>query len=327
MIFIDTRYGKIKDAALEDYYPNGGIRRCIVRRKNKFNLACGKLIPQYLDDGKRKKLVKSMTFFENGNLESIILQETTPVKTGLGSIPAEMVSFYECGAIRRTFPSFGTISAFWTQKDEKEGSPALSLQLPFGIFHGKAINLMFYETGELRSMTLWPGDTIPIETPAGKIRTRIGFSLFRSGAIHSLEPQAPVPVKTPIGIIPAYNPDAIGIDGDKNSLHFTEDGSIKSLLTSEAIVTVTQDQGILHRHGPSPRKNDYFDDAEALEPMKVSFADGTVRFGPRKGQKAEANYLIAESRFQIEPFRTDGFRNICEECYESDKTGFRKAEG
>jgi hypothetical protein len=310
-----TKYGLIKDTVLADFYQNGSIKRCVVKQRNEIQLACGTLIPQYQEDGKRKKLVKSMTFYQDGSLESIILEDITMVETKLGSIPAEMISFYESGAVKRIFPSFGTITAFWTEKDEEEFSPELSLDLPFGAFHGKAINLMFYETGELRSMTLWPKDSMVIETPAGKIRTRIGFSLYRDGNIKSLEPQEPAPVNTKIGVIPAYDPDAMGIDGDKNSLNFAKDGSVDFMLTSGASVTVLRENKKIGEHEPYSKKCEYFDNELALEPMKISFAGRVVGFGKRKDQKAEAEYPIAKCKFLIGAFSSDSFRNSCEECF------------
>lgn len=315
MTDLETKYGQIKNTVSAEYYESGIVKRCVVRQKNEIRLACGTLIPQYKDDGKRKKLLKSMTFYANGSLESVILQNITLIKTQWGSFPAEMVTFYESGAIKRIFPSFGTITAFWTEQDEKDFSPEFALDLPFGAFHGRAINLMFYETGKLKSMTLWPRDSLMIGTPAGIIETRIGFRLYPDGKIQSLEPLGPVPVKTPIGVVPAYDPDAMGIDGDKNSLNFANDGSIQSLLTGRVSVTVERGYEKIGEHKPSSRKSGYFDNMLALEPMKISFADGIVQFGKRKDKKAAAVYSIEECTFLIESFCSDGFRNICEECY------------
>lgn len=313
MTCVETKYGWIKDITFDEYYPTGNIKRCVVRQKNEINLACGALFPQYQDDAERKRLSKSLAFYENGSLEKIILQDITPIATKLGSIPAEMVSFYENGAIRRIFPSFGTISAFWTEEDEKIFSPEISLDFPFGTFHGKVINFMFYKTGELRSVTLWPKDSLMIDTPAGILETRIGFSLYLDGKIRSLEPRAPVQVKTLIGVVPAYDPDAIGIDGDKNSLCFARDGSVESLLTSGASVTVMRNQQRVGKYEPSSRKSDYFGGTFALEPMKISFNGNCVHFGKRKNEKT-TEYSTEECEFLIEPFSGEGFRNTCEEC-------------
>lgn len=315
MTTIHTKYGLIKDITLAAYFEDGTLERCAVSQKNPLHLACGTIVPQYKDDGRRKKLVKSMTFYPNGVLESVILQDITLIKTNLGSIPAEMITFYEDGTIKRVFPSFGTISAFWTEEDDREISPDLALDLPFTRFHGKAINVMFYPSGALKSMTLWPGTSMLIDTPAGKILTRIGFSLYPDGKIRSVEPLEPVPASTPIGVIPSYDPDALGADGDRNSLVFSEEGSVQSLITSKAGVTVMLGTEKIGEHTPLPKNCDYYDNRLALEPLEICFAGKTVSFGKRNGNSRKSRYSIYECDFLIHPINTDGFCNICEECF------------
>jgi hypothetical protein len=315
MICKDTNAGILKDIALAEYYAAGSLKRCIVKQENRIDLICGALIPQYLDDGKRKKLVKSLTFYENGSLESIVLQDFTWIQTKAGRIPAEMITFYESGAVKRIFPSFGSISAFWTEKDERQISPAFSLELPFGSFHGKAINVMFYESGDLRSLTLWPQDSMCVDTPAGKIWTRIGCRLYADGKIQSVEPLNPVPVNTPIGYIPAFDPDANGIDGDKNSLVFLENGTIKSVVSASAVIAVIEKDGKTGVHTPAISNSDYFDNAYKVVPLKVEFADNTVFIENKQG-KIQAMYSISDCKFSIESFNREGFKNTCHECCE-----------
>ena len=314
MTYMDTKYGVINDVTAFDYYDNGDIRRCIVCGKNLIKLTCGTVVPQYIDDGKRKKLIKSMTFYKAGNLDTVILQNITSVETSLGVIPAEMVTFYESGSVKRIFPSFGTITAFWTEEDEYEFAPEISVRLPFGKYQGKAINIMFTETGELKSMTLWPKDSLPIETAQGKIITRIGFSQYADGKIRSVEPRKPVLLNTPIGALRAFDPDALGIDGDNNSVVFARDGGIKSLLTSEISVTVMRDGEAISSFAPIIKSSNYFDDELALDPLKISFANGFVRFGRRNNAGPEGEYHISEHEFLIEAFNSEGYRNLCEEC-------------
>jgi hypothetical protein len=314
MTVVPTKYGFIKGITLAAYFDDGNLERCAVNQKNAISLACGTIVPQYKDDGRRKKLVKSMTFYPDGVLESAILQDITLIETGLGRIPAEMITFYEDGTVKRIFPSFGTISAFWTEEDDRELSPELTFDLPFLHFHGKAVNLMFYPSGTLRSMTLWPGDSVAVDTPAGTVPARIGFSLYPNGKIRSVEPLEPVPVSTPIGIVPAYDPDALGADGDRNSLVFSEKGYVQSLLTSEAGVTVMLGTEKIGEYAPLSKSCDYYDNILALEPLEISFTNQTVSFGRRKGSKEKSRYSISECEFLIHPINTDGFCNTCKEC-------------
>lgn len=289
------------------------LKRCILKQENTITIYCGTFIPQYEDDGKRKKLMKSITFYDNGNIASMVLQNITNVNTKLGVIPAEMITFYESGAVKRIFPSFGTVTGFWTEKDEYLISPELKLDLPSGVFHNKVINVSLYETGDLKSITLWSKDAIVIKTLTGEIQTRVGFCLYPNGKIKSVEPFRGVRIDTKIGTITASDPDALAIDGDNNSLVFSEDGSILSLLTATTQVTVTS-HGETNIHTSSFKKSDYFDDRLAVEPMKISFSNDFVQFGKRKQKTTDASYKISECLFKIETLDTQDCFNTCEEC-------------
>jgi antitoxin component YwqK of YwqJK toxin-antitoxin module len=316
MEMANTKYGLFKDITFSDYYSNGNLMRCVLKQRNAVSVPCGTFIPQYVDDGKRKILTKSMTFHENGNLSSLVLQETTLVNTSLGRLPAEMITFYENGAVKRIFPSFGIVNAFWTEKDEHRVSPELEIKLPFGKFSGKVINLTLFETGELKSITLWPDDTISVHTPSGEIPTRIGFCLYPDGQIKSVEPAVLIHVSTPIGNVPAFDPDALGIDGDYNSLVFEKDGSVSSLLTHTAQITVIRGGEVPVVHAPTFGGSDYFDDKKAVVPMKIRFANGYVSFGNRKTKSTDARYKISECSFQIEYLDVKDCHNICNDCFE-----------
>ncbi|ADU27834.1 hypothetical protein [Ethanoligenens harbinense] len=308
-----TKYGAFEDIGLSDYFENGALRRCIVRQEYRVTLPCGTFIPQYLDDGNRKKLLKSMTFYAGGALSSLILQQTEQVQTSLGSLPAEMVTFYESGAVKRIFPTFGSISAYWTESDEQALSPTLDFDLPVCAFSGKVINIAFYETGEPKSLTLWPGDSVFVKTPLGTMQTRIGFCLYPDGSVRSVEPPVPAEINTPIGRIPAFDPDAIALDGEANSLVFAPNGAIESLLTCTAKVVAADRHNKQTVHAPAFQSSFYFDDRQAVAPMKVRFSDGIVSFGRRKGPAA-AVYDIDGSAFRIEPVSIAHCANICDAC-------------
>lgn len=309
----NTRYGLLRDLSFAEYFDNGVLSRCVTHQQSPISLPCGTFVPQFEDDGKRKKLTKSLTFYESGAISSIILQDVSNVLTKIGSFPAEMIMFYESGAVKRIFPVFGCITAFWSQEDEYEFCKTIDLPLPFGTIHCKVINLAFYETGELKSVTLWPKDYLKIPTPTGELLTRVGFCLYHSGNIKSLEPKVPVGVKTPIGTIVAFDPDALGIDGESNSLVFSEDGSVKSLLTSCAQVTVCTSDGKKTVHAPTFKDSFYFDNKQAVVPIKLSFANGWVKFSGGK-QSNKGTYEISAASFIIEDFQVLDCYNTCEDC-------------
>jgi hypothetical protein len=310
----DTQYGFLKGMALPDYYENGVLRRCVLHEKNILCLPCGELVPQYKNDGKRKNLVKSITFYPSGKIASVVLQKISYVPTHLGKLPAEMITFHENGMIKRIFPTFGSINGFWTEEDERKISPQVKIVLPPVSFEKKVINISFYDSGTFESLTLWPKDTLIVHAPVGAIRSRIGFCFYKNGLLKSVEPCNPFEVNTPVGVIPAYDPDALGIDGKSNSLNFYEDGGIKSLVTSLAKVVVTDCDGRVHVNSPAYKSSDYFDGRQAVVPLKISFSNGFVGFGKRKSKRSDAEYKISEHSFKISTFNTHGCFNTCDEC-------------
>ncbi|HEX3030569.1 MAG TPA: hypothetical protein VHT34_15005, partial [Clostridia bacterium] len=181
------------------------------------------------------------SFYESGSINSISLHKQTPVDTSVGSIPAELITFYESGAIKRIFPLNGKISGYWSEKDEYGLAQESEFTFVFGAVRAKIIGVQFYEEGMIKSLTFWPDQNIEIPTPVGIIKARIGLSFYPDGQIKSLEPAEPIPVNTPIGEIAAFDTSAIGINGDTNSLCFYKNGSIQSLVTSSDIVTVRKD--------------------------------------------------------------------------------------
>ena len=105
---------------------------------------------------KEKKLMKSMTFYENGNIASMVLQDSLSVNTRLGSFPAEMIHFYESGAVKRICPVFGNISTFWAEEDEYNISPELQINLPFDVFKGEVINITYMKPENLKALHYGP---------------------------------------------------------------------------------------------------------------------------------------------------------------------------
>ncbi len=122
-------------------------------------------------------------------------------------------------------------------------------------------------------------------------------------------------VNTPICKVLAFDPDALGIDDESNSLVFSKNGSVKSLITSVAQITVFCRDGEKIVYKPSFKKSYYFDDKLAVVPMKISFFGGCVCFSKRKSEKSDAEYKISECSFRIDDFVTKDCHNTCDECY------------
>lgn len=217
-----------------EYYESGALKNCMLGQKNEIKTPYGTLVPKYGPETERSRFSPSAAFYENGALQSMTLEKQTMIKTPVGEHLAEFVSFYESGALKRFFPLNGKISGFWGEEDEGKLCEALHFKLDCGSFNAKIIGMYFYESGKLKSMTLWPGEDIILKTNCGLLPVRNGFSLYESGNVKSVEPAYEITIASPIGNITIFDETACGINGDENSLQFSEEGNISSFKTSRA---------------------------------------------------------------------------------------------
>lgn len=217
-------------------YLSGKIKDCILEEYNEICIGQHRFIPRFHKPDERSRENKAISFYESGKVKSIALDERAEVLTPLGLIPAELITFYENGAIDSVFPLNGQIGFGWSEKDEEQLLEEEEFRFPFAEFTTKIIGLRFYQNGNPKSLILWPGKRIEIKTPAGTYPVRIGFRLYENGAIESFEPAVPVSVETSIGTIIAFDQNAMGMDADFNSVKFYPDGSLKSLSTNSDIV-------------------------------------------------------------------------------------------
>jgi hypothetical protein len=234
-----AKYGSLTGVTFSETYENGVLKGCAFNQANHIKTPLGTLIPNHGASTLRNREGLSLEFFRNGQIKSIDLEEATEVATSLGMISAERLSFYESGRLHRLFPLNGRISGYWTENDEYALSTPISFDLPVGSFTARVISLCFYESGALKSLTLWPQEIIEIKSPDGLVKARFGFSLFEDGTLKSFEPAQPEPIDTPVGIILAYDCHAHGINCDQNSVTYGQDGTISSLLTSNSGLMVT----------------------------------------------------------------------------------------
>ncbi|TCL63770.1 hypothetical protein EDC14_102055 [Hydrogenispora ethanolica] len=293
---IQSRYGWMEGIVNAALYPEGGaIRECLLNRANPLETPYGILTPQYEDDGVRRKYAKSLSFWPNGNLRSISLQEQTPIVTPLGVLPAELVTFYESGALKRLFPLNGKLSGYWTEANEYGLAEELELALPSGRLRRKIIGLHFYESGAVHSVTLWPRDQVTLETPLGPAAVRLGFSFYENGRLRGLEPFLPWRVPTAIGWLMAYHPHAIGVHADAPSLTLDPAGKVQSLITAADRITVTAPDGRQAVHQPGRRSSLLHEGAQEIVPLAVRFTEGKVRFG----EAPAAEYDLARHSFAV----------------------------
>ncbi len=294
-------------------YDNGGLKECKLADYNLISTKYGDLVPQYGNPGVRKKQLKVLSFYKSGKLKSISLEQQTEISTPIGIFPVELVTFFEDGSINSLFPLNGQISGFWSEEEEGALAQEFDFTFPFGNFSAKINGLRFYREGKVRSLILWPGERITIDTPAGKMPVRIGFKLYEDGSIESVEPAEPVPVKTPIGSINAYDANAIGIDADKNSLGFDRNGKLTSLATFD-IITAKKSDGETKITFPK-LKPGLMEEYEKV-PIKLHFSGDTVTIDD--GSRAD-EYRTSESTFKIMPgdyteTKTCGDCSSCKGC-------------
>lgn len=292
---IQTIYGDLKGISLLEYHEEGTIKGCMLNEYNEIQTSVGILIPSYQNDGVRGKYINSLMFYNNGNLKSIALQDISNINTRIGSMTAEYITFYKNGAVKRIFPLNGKLTGYWSEENEYELAIVQEISLSFGKVKAKVICVLFYETGSIKSITLWPKDRTLVNTVYGVIHVRVGLSVYDNGKLKSLEPSKPISIQTPIGIIMAYDSEANGINGDCNSLNFHENGSIKSLVTSTDTIIVENKNKDSFRFEPGLRSSLFHEDKMDIVPLDIEFFSDNVRFN----RKEENTFKISNYDFKI----------------------------
>ncbi len=274
----ETRFGPVHAGPQIERHSSGALKSCITVKESPLATEYGTLVPQFTANSYRKRQFPIISFHESGMLNVLPLEEQTVVPTPLGEMLAEKLVFYPDGALKRIFPLDGCLSGFWEQSDERSLAHPLKVETPVGPVEALILAVYFSPKGDLRSLTLWPGEEVDVPTPVGMILTRVGMAFHDSGALKSVEPNRPTVVRTPIGEILAFNPDANGITGDSNSICFGDTGDILSVTTVSNAFVISGESGSSTKIEPPLRINPL--DGENLEPgpLTVSFEGGYVRF-------------------------------------------------
>lgn len=295
---ISTSFGTIEAVRVERF-PGGQIKCLVPGARCQLTTPYGTCIPQYEGHEERQRMIPEVSFYPNGALKTLPLQEQTLITTPLGSLPAELVTFYDNGAVKRIFPLNGKLSGFWSQEDEEKLAEKLLIMAPCGPIRAKFISLCFYPYGTLRSLTLWPGQTITVPIPSGKVAARVGVSFHPKGQVASLEPERPFCVETPLGMFHAFDPDAHGIHGDCNSLCFDPTGQVTGLTTIMDQVHITGPDGTRATIRPDTRTSYCNEDMLEPVPMRLMFEDNKVFF--QTGPTRITSYPLANHTFELSP--------------------------
>lgn len=260
-------------------YPSGELEGVKLTEKNMIVSHAGELIPAY-SESQRRKNKPSVEFHKNGIIKAVMLEEQTEVESPIGTLPAEYVTFYPTGELHRVFVSDGKISGFWSEEEEREHNIPLSFALDFASFSAYTNGICFYKSGNIKSITLYPGETVMVQSPAGEIETGIGFSLYESGMLESVEPKTPLPLHTPIGAFTAFDSDAIGVNADSNSVVFDEEGRLTAFSTVEDKVMIQTENEEFLILEPEEKQHPLYDNEKIRAAMKIvfDFEKDTVSF-------------------------------------------------
>ncbi len=218
----------MKNTIHEEYDQKGNLIAAMFSDEERIKTSCGELIPSYeADYSVRKKYRNAVEFYEDGNIYSIYLNHQTIVKTPVGDLPAELITFYPDGAIKRLFPLYGQISAYWGEDDEFSLSE--EVEIPVGNrrikCHPRCI--YFYPSGKVKSITIWSKSEIALLTRYGEVKTNVGASFYENGALESIEPTADSAIYVDGQKIWVFSPLSNRIHADNCSLKFHENGKIK----------------------------------------------------------------------------------------------------
>lgn len=302
----NTKYGILKGIGEYTLHPSGGVMECVLNEKSELNTTLGVLIPQYDLVDQRRKSNYSVSFYEEGSLRRISLNNPNDIMTPIGVISAELITFYKNGNIKRLFPLNGRLSAYWEEEDEYQMAKKLTFEFPFGNCSAKIIAFSFYENGSIKDLTFWTKEEVAIPTPCGNVLVRTGIAFFPDGSIKSVEPACSTNIHTQIGDITAFDYNANGISGDINSLNFTEEGEIKSLKASENKVSVQDEIGAIDNYSP-----EQITDVDGLEvcfqPLQIEFSSNSVWFNGGK------RYDIETHIFLIKPYEKPA-KSMCSDC-------------
>jgi hypothetical protein len=292
---LNTKYGVIEKYLNLEMHDAETPASLLFTSRMEMETPCGTIVPQYDVEDHGRQQHRPVLFHSNGTLRRVPLQEPVMLDTSCGRFSGELLLFYKSGALKKFFPLAGKLSGYWSEKNEYELASEFTMNLPTGVISAKIINMGFYDSGTVRSVTFWPKETVFVEAGRGKIEARTGIAFYEDGTLKSLEPAAPALVETSIGVLKAFDNDPEGINGDLNSLQFDRAGNVSALTTISDCIIVTSASGEQKTYAPAEKVSLCSDTVKIAQPLLVEFIGGSVRFN----KNPAAEYEIATSSFEI----------------------------
>lgn len=309
MEVLKTKYGVVSCYLNLEKYASGNPASLFFTERVEIETPVGVIVPQYSVDDHGRRMLKPVYFYDNGNIKKAPLQDAADIETKYGKISAEFVMFYNDELLKKLFPLNGKLSGYWGEKDEYTLSKNLELQLPCGPICAKIINIAFYKNGNIKSITLWPQETVEAKTPIGTMRIRVGIAFYEDGSIKSVEPAQPYSVETKIGKISAYDNDPEGIMGDINSLQFDSQGEVTALSTINNVIIVKNAAGGEVRYAPSQKESLCSEQVAITVPLQIEFVNEKVRFN----KSVSDEYNFSKDSFEVIKYEKKA-ANPCYEC-------------
>ncbi len=186
----------------------------------------------------RKKFRCPVEYHLNGNVKSIYLQDIEEVTLPIGKFQAELMTFYEDGSIKRLFPRYGQLSSYWDVEDEKKDAPEYVFAVNDQKLKIRPQCIYFYPSGKIRSITLWPGDSITVDTPIGSVTSNLGVEIYEDGKIRSIEPVFGTSFGTCYGEVKPFMVRKHMLHAEDASTMFDEDGNVTGFATLQTQVEV-----------------------------------------------------------------------------------------
>jgi hypothetical protein len=289
---LETPLGRLIGAGECELYPDGALKGVRLSAQNVVLTPSGPVRPLYVWDDPRRRYGPSLVFYPSGVIKSVRLAQreslSLPLKTTV-----ERLSWYENGALRHLFPLDGQLGPYWSERDERSLSEPITIDLGWLKFSALIISASFYPNQNLKSLTLWPGERVEVPTSLGVVEARLGLSFYPNGELKSLEPARGTTLKTPIGLIKPYDPSAIVLREEDNSLKFRSDGSLYSLA---AMIEIEVKEGGLKKiFRPFSRPHYFVEGQKEFFPLVVRFEkDGIMVTG--QGQEERAGKLILSTQ-------------------------------
>ena len=192
MSVVGTPLGEISITGKAEYYESGKVKSVIADEENHIVITVNgekvSGILNYSFDYPRKIYRSSVTFYENGIIKSIYLEEPIKVNSSIGELEAEFITFYDNGSVKGIYPKYGQVNAYWSEKDEFNISSYIRLNLDNVGLIFKPMIIGFYKSGELKYISVWSDTPVTIPTKYGQIKTEFGFELYKNGKLKSIEP-------------------------------------------------------------------------------------------------------------------------------------------